>query len=94
MRFATAGFQWDRANRFKCEKHGVPLATIEGIFRRPIAVFPDPTHSEGEKRFKAIGKTEDGRSVLMVFTLQTRRGKTFIRPISARYMHKKEVQQL
>lgn len=59
---------------------------------RPIAVFPDPTHSEREKRFKAIGKTEDGRSVLMVFTLRTRRGKTFIRPISARYMHKKEVQ--
>ncbi len=67
------------------------MAEIESLFRRPIAVFPDPAHSHGETRFKAIGKTDDGRHILIVFTLRTRAGGTFIRPISARHMHAKEV---
>jgi uncharacterized protein len=85
------GFQWDRGNRRKCEKHGVRIDVIEELFRGPMAVFPDPAHSDQEERFKAIGKTADGRSVLMVFTLRRRRGDVFIRLISARYMHKREV---
>jgi hypothetical protein len=35
--------------------------------------------------------TEAGRYVLLVFTLRARADGTFIRPISARYMHAKEV---
>jgi uncharacterized DUF497 family protein len=42
------------------------------LFRSPIAVFPDPEHSAREERFKAIGRTEDGRGVLIVFTLRVR----------------------
>jgi len=40
---------------------------------------------------KAIGTTDTGRRVLIVFTLRLGDGATFIRPISARYMHKKEI---
>ncbi len=87
----VAGFEWDDANRDKCRKHGVSVAAIESLFQRPIAVFPDPAHSRGETRFKAIGKTDKGRSVVVVFTLRKRGGETFIRPISARYMHMKEI---
>ena len=86
-----SGFQWDEANREKCLKHGVSLAEIESSFHRPIAVFPDPAHSRRETRFKAIGQTDKGRSILIVFTLRRREGETLIRPISARYMHRKEV---
>jgi len=82
-----AGFDWDDGNRTKCEKHGVAAATIEGLFERPVLILPDAIHSVAERRFKAIGKAEDGRLVFVVFTL--RRGG-LIRPISARYMHKKE----
>jgi hypothetical protein len=39
----------------------------------------------------AIGTTQAGRWVLVAFTLRRRGGKTLIRPISARYMHKREV---
>lgn len=85
------GFEWDGANRDKCRKHGVSVAEIESLFQRPIAVFPDPTHSQGEMRFKAIGKTNRGRSVFAVFTLRNRDGEAWIRPIGARYMHAKEV---
>ena len=87
----VAGFDWDEGNRTKCEKHGVPTAAIEAMFRRPIAVFPDPQHSNYEERFKAIGKTEFGRAVFVVFTLRTRRSITLVRPLAARYMHDKEV---
>jgi uncharacterized DUF497 family protein len=87
----VAGFDWDDANRDKCQKHGVSLPAVESLFRRPLAVAPDPAHSRGEARFKAIGKTDEGRGVLIVFTLRSRAGETFIRPISARYMHAKEV---
>jgi uncharacterized DUF497 family protein len=79
-------------NRTKCQKHGASLAAVEGVFHRPLAVFPDPAHSETEERFKAVGRTEDDRSILVVFTLRRRNGSTFVRPISARYMHAKEVE--
>lgn len=86
------GFEWDRGNRVKCREHGVSVREIESIFAGPIAVFPDPAHSRDEERFKAIGRTERGRSVLIVFTLRTRDGIRLIRPISARFMHAKEIE--
>jgi uncharacterized DUF497 family protein len=89
----VAGFDWDEGNRSKCWKHGVSPAAIEDLFRRPIAVLPDPVHSKSEERFKAIGRTGKGRGIFVVFTFRTRRGKRLIRPISARYMHKKEMDQ-
>lgn len=92
MALRVAGFEWDDANRGKCQKHGVSLAEIESAFHRPIAISPDPAHSLVETRFKAIGKTSEGRSILVVFTLRSRGGETSIRPISARYMHAKEVE--
>jgi hypothetical protein len=88
----VAGFDWDEGNRTKCEKHGVPAAMIESVFRGPMAVHPDPDHSGAEERLKAIGRTEEGRGVLVVFTLRERGGERFVRPISARYMHRKEIE--
>jgi uncharacterized DUF497 family protein len=87
----VAGFEWDEGNRSKCQKHGVSTMAVESLFHRQIAVLPDPLHSKSEERFKAIGKTAQGRGIFLVFTLRTRRGKTLIRPISARYMHRKEM---
>lgn len=48
-----------------------------------------PTHSE--RRFRAIGYTDKGRGVFIVFTFRKKGDEVLIRPISARYMHKKEV---
>ena len=88
---AMAGFDWDESNRDKCRRHGVPLAEIEAMFLRPFAVFPDPEHSGSEERFKAIGTNDEGRHIFVVFTLRTRADISLIRPISARYMRRKEV---
>jgi uncharacterized DUF497 family protein len=87
----VAGFEWDEGNRSKCQKHGVSPAAIEDILRRPIAIQPDPMHSKLKERFIAIGKDGDGRGIFVVFTIRTRRGARLIRPIGARYMHKKEL---
>jgi uncharacterized DUF497 family protein len=40
------GFDWDRRNREKCQRHGVSIAVIENLFRSPIGVFPDSEHSD------------------------------------------------
>lgn len=87
-----AGFDWDDGNTQKCQKHGVSLAEIEAVFHRPMMTFPDVSHSEAEDRFIGIGKTGEGRHVFVAFTLRGSNKTVLIRPISARYMHEKEIQ--
>jgi len=91
MSEAFGGFDWDDGNRVKCQKHGVTLEAIESVFARAIAIFADPVHSQVEERRKAIGKTSEGRFALIVFTVRSVQGVERIRPISARYMHQKEI---
>lgn len=88
----VTGFDWNHGNLEKCQKHGVEIAEIESVFRQTMAVFPDPTHSQGEDRFIGIGKNHQSRSVFIAFTLRTHSDDVLIRPISARYMHQKEVE--
>ena len=71
-------------------KHGVRLEDIEALFRRPLAIHPGRGVGK-EERLVAIGMTPEERHVLVVFTLRIRSGRTLIRPISARYMHEREV---
>jgi uncharacterized protein len=93
MNRSIAGFDWDESNTAKCQKHGVSIAEIEHMFSGPaLHVEPDVLNSASEKRFRAVGKTELGRDIFLVFTLRSFDGLTFIRPISARYMHKKELE--
>jgi uncharacterized DUF497 family protein len=88
---AIQGFDWDKGNRAKCQEHGVSPAEVEALFKRPLLILPDAAHSRAEERLRAIGKTARGRSVFLVYTVRERGGKRLIRPISARYMHRKEV---
>jgi len=61
-------------------------------FTRPLAILPDAAHSQAERRFRAIGRTEKGRGVFIVFTFRRKGDEVLIRPVSARYMHKKETE--
>lgn len=85
------GFEWDSGNTDKCLKHGVTVEEIEGLFERPVIILPDRAHSKTEERVRAVGKTAAGRYIFLVFTIRERDGKRYIRPISARYMHQKEI---
>lgn len=84
------GFDWDDGNWPKCGKHGVSREEIEQIFLGTPAVMPDPF--QDEPRMRAIGITTQGRYVFSVFMLRDIDGQTKLRPISARYMHKKEIE--
>lgn len=89
---ALAGFDWDEGNRKKCQKHGVSLDEIEAALSGPIRVFPDPAHSAVETRYLGVGTTAASRHVLIAFTYRTVGEQRLIRPISARFMHAKEIQ--
>jgi uncharacterized protein len=66
---------------------------VERLLLGRTRVEPDPSHSEVEERFRAVCLTLDGRAVFIVFTLRKRNGVQFVRPISARYMHKRELKR-
>ena len=87
-----SGFDWDDANRDKCRKHGVSVTEIEALLAAPVASRPDPAHSNTEQRFCAVGRGKAARSIFLIYTFRERDTKTYIRPISARYMHKKEIE--
>jgi len=91
MDLKVNGFDWDQGNWPKCGQHGVLCSDIEALFEKGPAVYPDPAHSQSEERMLAIGQSGTGRYVLVAFTLRRRGRDTLIRPISARYMHKREV---
>ena len=84
------GFDWDAGNSRKSEdKHGVSMAEAEQVFfGTPLLMLEDVAHSQQEPRIHALGKTSDGRTLHITFTLRSNGGQ--IRVISARDMHKKE----
>jgi hypothetical protein len=87
-----SGLDWDDGNLTKCQKHGVSIEEIELPFRSAPYVGRDERHSEQEDRYVAVGRTGAGRDLLVIYTLRVRNGAELIRPVSARYMHRKEMQ--
>ncbi len=87
-----AGFQWDDGNWPKCARHGLSQAEVESVFLGAPAVHPNRIAGDGEVRQAAIGRTAAGRYAFVVFTLRTVDGAVMIRPISARYMHQREIE--
>ena len=84
-----AGFDWDKGNSRKNEKHGVTQAEAEQIFSDGRILFAeDIGHSEAEARYQALGASPAGRHLHVTFTL--RHDGTSIRVISARDMNRKE----
>lgn len=88
------GFDWDEGNLAKCRKHGLSPQEIEEILSGPVTlILPDERHSGTEIRSIAIGRTATGRHAFVAFTIRERDGRTLLRPISARFMHAKEVRR-
>jgi uncharacterized DUF497 family protein len=85
----VAGIEWDEGNWPKCGGHGVSRDDIEYALRRMTFRIPDPNPSE--TRYRTASRAPNGRPVFIVYTHRQRDGQTWLRPISARYMHGKEV---
>ncbi len=84
-------FEWDE-NKAESNflKHGIQFEEAVTVFADPYLLFTeDSSNSQGEEREWAIGETEDGSIVVVVFTMRGER----IRIISARKATKRECQQ-
>jgi uncharacterized DUF497 family protein len=85
----VTGFDWDAGNARKNDKHAVSMAEAEQVFfNTPLLLLDDVAHSQRELRVHALGKTDEGRTLHITFTL--RKAGQLIRVISARDMHRKE----
>jgi uncharacterized DUF497 family protein len=91
MNLWASGFDWDKGNRGKCQKHSVSIVEIEDVFTRGPRIAPDPGHSADEDRLIAAGRTSAGRPVFVAFTMRTKNKRRLIRPVTARYMHAREI---
>ncbi len=82
------GFNWDEGNSAKnWQRHAVTQAEAEQVFfNRPLVVGDVPEHSAEESRHFALGRTDQGREMAVVFTF---RG-SLLRVISVRPMSRKE----
>ncbi len=85
---SVEGFEWDEHNLYKNErKHNVHYTEVEELFfNRPLVVGDDHKHSQSEKRYYVLGRTDAGRKLFVVFTIRNNK----IRVISARDMSRKE----
>jgi uncharacterized DUF497 family protein len=83
-----SGFQWDEGNSEKnWEKHQVSrLESEQALSNRPLRVAVDEQHSQREPRFYALGQTDAGRRLFLVFTVRV----NLIRVITARDMSRRE----
>lgn len=82
------GFQWDKNNIDKnwLEHEVLHIECEQFFFNEPLIIVDDVKHSQKEKRWFALGRTELDRKLFIVFTIR----KNLIRFISARNMNTKE----
>jgi hypothetical protein len=81
-------FEWNpRKAGNNWRKHGVTFKEAHTVFSDPLAqIFDDPDHSAEETREIIIGRSNDGRTLIVSFT--ERGGR--VRIISARPATKRE----
>ena len=81
-------FEWDpKKARLNLKRHGISFDESSTAFRDPLSqTIEDPLHSENEERFVLIGRSIQGRILVIV---HTDRGDQ-IHIISARLATKKE----
>jgi uncharacterized DUF497 family protein len=84
-------FEWDAAKaRSNLAKHGVDFEEAATTFYDPLALQErDEEHSRAEERFRRLGRSQQGRLLVTIFT---ERGDA-IRIISSRPATRREVKR-
>jgi uncharacterized DUF497 family protein len=82
------GFQWDEGNAEKnWVKHHVSRGETEQVyFNRPLVVVAGEQRAESTPRYYALGQTDTGQLLFIVFTIR----EELICVISARPMSRRE----
>ena len=86
--FNCNGFEWDEGNSNKnWHLHRVTDGECEDVFfNLPLVIAAGAKHSNREKRFYALGRTENNRRLFIAFAI----GENLIRVVSARDMTRSE----
>lgn len=80
-------FEWDPAKAEEnTAKHGVAFELAASVFRDPLTLTVyDDEHSEAEERWATLGRTENGRLLVVIHTFEeTGAASATVRIISAR----------
>lgn len=81
------GFEWDEGNEQKSFlKHGITPLEAEEAFFNPNFMSADASHSQKEKRYRLLGRTNNNKVLIIVFTIRNNK----VRIISSRLANKKE----
>lgn len=82
------GFDWDEGNSDKnWIDHRVSIKESEQVFfNSPLIIADDKKHSKFEKRYHALGRSDQNRLLFIAFTIR----QDLIRIISARDMNNRE----
>jgi len=86
-------FSWDaRKAVTNYAKHSVPFEEAATVFTDPDALqWEDLQHSQAERRLRRLGRSYEGRVLLVVHAVRRMKdGKETIRIISARQASRKE----
>jgi hypothetical protein len=81
-------FEWDAHKAgSNLAKHGVSFEEAATVFGDPVSItIPDPAHSQTETRFIILGRSHQGKLLVVI---HTERGDN-IRIISARHAGRRE----
>ena len=86
-------FEWDPAKAEEnTAKHGVAFELAASVFRDPLTLTVyDDEHSEAEERWATLGRTENGRLLVVIHTFEeTGAASATVRIISAREATRRE----
>lgn len=81
-------FEWDPKKAvINLEKHGVAFEEAATAFGDPLGkIVDDPRHSTGEKRFVLVGRSDQNRTLVVMYTER----REAVRIISARDVTRQE----
>jgi uncharacterized DUF497 family protein/predicted DNA binding CopG/RHH family protein len=85
---SCTGFEWNESNALKnWERHRVAPEEAEDVFfNEPLIIRSDVRNSAREKRYYALGRTDEGRYLFIAFRIRN----TLVRVISARDMNREK----
>ena len=85
------GVEWDQGNWPKCGKHGATKDEIAYVLEHTTFRVQDPYADE--ERYNTAHPAMTGRHIFVAYTYRERADGVYLRPISARPMHEKEVKK-
>ena len=88
-------YEWDdEKNKINIKKHCISFEEAQTIFEDPLLQISNDDGFYQEERFRAIGTSQRGRNLLVVFCERFSQEDNIIRIISSRKLTRSEIKRL